>query len=210
MNHSAPRAPAMTSDTTRHLDLGCGAVPRNPYRRAELCGVDITPHDSVPGVTVRGANLALQPIPFADQHFDSVSAFDFLEHVPRVLPSANGLATRFPFIELMNEISRVLRPGGLLYALTPCYPSAEAFQDPTHVNIMTERTHRYFTGAQPLGRMYGFTGHFSARRVQWVPYRDGLDPLASMTLRQHVRRWNYRLKGKFSHLVWEFVRTPGP
>ena len=64
----------------------------------------------------------------------------------------------------MSEISLVLRPGGMLYAVTPCYPSREAFQDPTHVNIITDRTHLYFCGDEPLGRMYGFTDRFTVRR----------------------------------------------
>lgn len=105
----------MHSTKTRHLDLGCGPVLRS--------------------------NLTVETTPFESDRFDSVSAFDFLEHVPRVLPTADGRGTRFPFVELMNEISRVQHPDGLLYALKACYPSREAFQDPTHVNIVTDRPH---------------------------------------------------------------------
>lgn len=194
----------MADHPTRHLDLGCGAVPRNPFRCHELYGVDLAPRHKSGDYSVRQGNLTLEPIPFDSNWFDSVSAYDFFEHVPRVLPTADGCATRFPFIELMNEISRVLRPGGMLHAVTPCYPSREAFQDPTHVNILTDRSHVYFTGDQPLGRMYGFTGHFLARRVEWVVFRDALDPAAKLTLRQRWRRFNYRRKGQLSHLLWEF------
>jgi len=190
---------------TRHLDLGCGPVPRNPYQQDELFGVDIAPTENSSQITIRQANLTLQPIPFPDHYFDSLSAFDFLEHVPRVLPTPDGLSTRFPFIELMNEIHRVLRPGGILYALTPCYPAYEAFQDPTHVNIMTEKTHLYFTGANPLGRMYGFSGQFEAHKVEWVVHKDALTPLVPLNLSQKFRRMNYKLKGKFTHIAWEFI-----
>ena len=85
---------------TRHLDLGCGPVPRNPYQQDELFGVDIAPTENSSQITIRQANLTLQAIPFPDHYFDSLSAFDFLEHVPRVLPTPDGLSTRFPFIEL--------------------------------------------------------------------------------------------------------------
>ena len=190
---------------TRHLDLGCGPVPRNPYQQDELFGVDIAPTENSSQITIRQANLTLQAIPFPDHYFDSLSAFDFLEHVPRVLPTPDGLSTRFPFIELMNEIHRVLRPGGILYALTPCYPAYEAFQDPTHVNIMTEKTHLYFTGANPLGRMYGFSGQFEARKVEWVVHKDALTPLVPLNLSQKFRRMNYKLKGKFTHIAWEGI-----
>ena len=64
----------------RHLDLGCGKFPRNPYRRSELHGIDIralSPQDE--GFEYRRANLALEPIPYPDGHFMSVSAYDFIE-----------------------------------------------------------------------------------------------------------------------------------
>ena len=32
--------------TTRHLDLGCGPVPRNPYGRDELYDLASDPHES--------------------------------------------------------------------------------------------------------------------------------------------------------------------
>ena len=198
----------MATALTRHLDLGCGEVPRNPYRRQQLFGIDIAPRGTPEGGhVVKAGNLALQPIPFEDSSFDSVSAYELFEHIPRVLPTADGSATRLPFVELMNEVSRVLRPGGLLYAITPCYPSREAFQDPTHVNIITERTHVYFTGDAPLGRMYGFTGHFHVERVEWVVFNDALMADTRLGLHQRLRRLNYRRKGQLAHLLWEFRCT---
>jgi SAM-dependent methyltransferase len=188
--------------TTRHLDLGCGPIPRNPYGRDELCGVDLSGDDSGP---IRRANLATQPIPFESNSFDSASAYDFLEHIPRVLPTADGQGTRFPFIELMNEVWRVLKPGGLLYAITPVFPSAAAFMDPTHVNIMTKDTHTYFTRPQRLAAMYGFQGDFEVRRVQLTKpdsQRAFIPPPAGwwerMRLAHRIRR------GACGHLIWEF------
>jgi len=150
-----------------HLDLGCGKFPRNPYARGTLAGVDIRPLQASDTFDYRIANLSLQPIPWADDSFGSVSAFDFIEHVPRVLADGDA-GTRFPFIEVMNEVWRVLAPGGLFYALTPAYPHAAAFTDPTHVNIITADTHAYFCGEAPLARMYGFCGRFNPRRTGWV------------------------------------------
>ena len=68
----------------------------------------------------------------------------------------------------MNEIYRVLKPGGLFYASTPAFPSPEAFQDPTHVNIITDGTHEYFCGGNPDARIYGFTGQFVAIEAERI------------------------------------------
>lgn len=161
-----------------HLDLGCGDHPRNPYGRARLAGVDIRPLPAGSHFEYRVANLALQPIPFPDDSFGSVSAFDFIEHMPRVLMAPDGAGTVFPFVRLMDEIWRVLAPGGRLYAITPAYPSPEAFVDPTHVNIITERSHTYFCGDAPEARMYGFGGRFDVRRVEWVHIVEAFSTIA--------------------------------
>lgn len=188
---------------TQHLDLGCGPVPRNPYQRDQLFGVDLS--GSTDGGPIRRANLVMQPIPFADNSFESVSAYDFLEHVPRVMPTADGQGTRFPFIELMNEVWRVLKPGGMLYAMTPVYPSKAAFQDPTHVNIMTVDTHVYFTRPQKMAAMYGFTGDFEARRVQLTrpdPKVAFIAPPEGWW--QRVQLAHRIRRGACGHLIWEF------
>ena len=120
----------------------------------------------------RVANLVLHPIPYADDMFGSVSAYDFVEHVPRILATPDGSDTMFPFVQLMQEVWRVLAPEGLFYALTPAFPNPEAFVDPTHVNIITDQTHDYFCGDAPTAEMYGFQGRFKALRAEWVHVAD--------------------------------------
>lgn len=204
----------------RHLDLGCGKFPRNPYARPILCGIDVRPAPANMDFEHRVANLVVDPIPYAAGEFGSVSAYDFLEHVPRLLTTPDGRDTCFPFIRLMNEIWRVLVPGGRFYALTPGYPTRDAFTDPTHVNFITERTHEYFCGENPLGRMYGFDGHFRALRVEWVDIHDAYSAVAGSPqnrargaapsrLAAAFRRLSRRLRGKPPHyrapyLLWEF------
>lgn len=186
----------------RHLDIGCGPEPHNPYRKPDLYGVDIRQLAPRSGFHFAAANLTLDPIPFPSDHFGSVSAFDFLEHVPRVMPVGDGKGTRFPFVELMNEIWRVLMPGGRFYALTPAFPSPLAFRDPTHVNILTEETHHYFVGTEPGARMYGFAGRFRTLRAGWVVPRDSqfAQPLS---FRQKVRLFQHTVKRQLSHYLWE-------
>lgn len=163
-----PADSAAASLPDAHLDLGCGKRPRNPYNRGRLCGVDIRALSSALDFEFRAANLSLEPIPYPDGSFGSVSAFDFIEHVPRLLVTPDGRETFFPFVRLMDEVWRVLAKGGRFYALTPTLPNPEAFVDPTHVNFITDRTHEYFCGDNPLGRMYGFKGSFRVRRAEWV------------------------------------------
>lgn len=188
--------------TRKSLDLGCNNQPRNPYGYEELFGIDLGPQE-IEGVTYRQANLALEPIPFPDNHFDCVSAFDFIEHIPRQLLSPDTTQIILPFISLMNEIWRVLTPGGFFYAVTPVYPSAIAFQDPTHVNIITNRTHEYFCGDTPGANIYGFTGRFTNLRAELVIPKMAWT--AEKTLSKSIYKWQKKIinPGRFGHVLWE-------
>ena len=67
----------------------------------------------------------------------------------------------------MNEVYRTLKPGGLFLSFTPAYPVVDAFSDPTHVNIITEKTFpEYFTN-QLGASIYGFTGRFELVGQKW-------------------------------------------
>jgi SAM-dependent methyltransferase len=183
----------------RHLDLGFGQNPRNPYNAAEVFGIDIGPNASSFGENFKCANLSIDPIPFPDSFFDSVSGFDFLEHIPRQAIDFDKKLIKLPFIELMNEIHRVLKPNGLFYAVTPSYPSEEAFQDPTHVNIITDRTHQYFCNSNGN---YGFKGNFEAVEISWtnISYAQKIDNSFSIKLKRLHKKF---FKGGNSHLLWQ-------
>jgi len=189
--------------TTRHLDLGCGATPRNPYRQGEVHAIDLVRPAGADPALFRIANLSCQPIPYPDDGFDSVSAYDFLEHVPRVLPSADGSGTVFPFVRLMSEVWRVLVPGGLFYALTPAVPGIAAFTDPTHVNFISDETHAYFCGQSPPARIYGFSGRFEVRRAERAMLPEDQFPATPLSWSRALKRSIRRARGRLSHVVWE-------
>ncbi len=137
------------------LDLGCGRTPKNPFNATDLYGVDI--QEELSSDHIKIADLAVEKIPFENDFFDVVTAFDFIEHIPRILYCPER---RFAFVELMNEVYRVLKTGGLFYSMTPVYPHPELFRDPTHVNLIAEDTFVYYFDERRHAKMYGFQGAF--------------------------------------------------
>jgi SAM-dependent methyltransferase len=162
---------------TKTLDLGCGPNPKNPFGADEIYGVDIINFNN-PNIGI--ADLAIDKIPFEDNSFDYITGFDFLEHIPRILYMDGK--RRQPFIDIMSEVHRVLKSGGRTMFATPGYPHPETFQDPQHVNFITEQTVNYFCIPSEkngwdqsimLGQAYGFIGAFELIGQYWrqdVPY----------------------------------------
>jgi len=153
---------------TKSLDLGSGPNPKNPFTADEVFGIDLDSRGDLKP-NIRRADLVVDEIPYDSEYFDFVTAHDFIEHIPRVIYNPTR---RQPFIELMNEVYRVLKTDGLFLSLTPAHPHAAAFVDPTHVNIITEGTFPlYFGDAMPdspwASAMYGFKGAFSVLKQEW-------------------------------------------
>jgi hypothetical protein len=98
---------------TKSLDFGCSIKPKNPYHADEIYGVDIWEDLSR---NIKKADLVVEPIPFEDDFFDFVTAYDLIEHIPRLIYKPER---RLPFIELMNEIYRVLKMGGFSFHKRP-------------------------------------------------------------------------------------------
>ncbi len=147
---------------TKALDIGCGLAPKNIFNAVEVYGVDV--RDDADANIVK-ADLVIEPIPFPDQMFEYVTAHDFLEHVPRVIYAPTR---RNAFVEVMNEVWRVLKPGGHFLSFTPAYPQPAAFRDPTHVNIITEETFPlYFDDTYRWATAYGFKGSFQVVSQEW-------------------------------------------
>ena len=193
----------------KHLDLGCGSNPHNPYNAVQLFGCDLKHPEGVHNVSFvdfKTADLAFEDIPFQDGTFDSVSAINFLEHIPRQVAYGH-LQTRNSFIELMNEIHRVLKPGGRFFAVSPVYPHSDAFTDPTHVNFITRFSHRYFVLPSLTADQYGFTGKFKEINVVVDAPTNLMKPPDS-DLRKLGRRWHrLLLREGLSHILWEFEKV---
>jgi glycosyltransferase involved in cell wall biosynthesis len=107
------------------LDLGA-AHNRPPH----YLGVDQYPGSDVDIVATLPNRL-----PVDDSSVGVIRAVDFLEHV------ADKVA-------LINELHRVLAPGGLLLSQTPSTDGRGAYQDPTHVAFYNENSFWYYTERQ--------------------------------------------------------------
>jgi SAM-dependent methyltransferase len=186
----------------KHLDIGCGDNPKNPYEANEVFGVDVHPEVEKLGPNFHRTNLITDSLPFADSTFDSVSAFDVLEHIPRLVVDYAERKHRNSFIELMDEVHRVLKPGGKFYAMTPAYPSHEAFVDPTHVNFISNRTHEYFCGPTPYASRYGFKGQFKCLESRWLNNSVGALARRNLALECKIFFRTY-IKRNQTHFVWQ-------
>lgn len=97
---------------SRVLDLGCGSggflasLRGKPW---ELIGVDVSAEDVNQGRRLYGLDLRVGSLAeqrFPDGYFDCVFAWHVLEHLPRLW-------------EALEEIRRVIKPGGWLVAAVP-------------------------------------------------------------------------------------------
>jgi len=75
-----------------------------------------------------------KPFQFASNSVGVIRAYDFIEHLP-----ANSLP------QFMNEVYRVLVPGGFFISATPSSDGRGAFQDPTHSTFVNPNSFWYYT-----------------------------------------------------------------
>ena len=82
------------------------------------------------------------------------TASHIIEHIPPVAITEKG--TRFPFIEFMDEVWRVLQFDGEFAISCPHGYSPGYLQDPTHCNAVNETTWAYFDPLLFDGLLYRF------------------------------------------------------
>lgn len=175
------------TDDANHLDLGSGNHIHNPFNVKNVFSLDLFETSPISDLQTNYIQGDLtRTLPFENNTFDSISAYDVLEHIPRWERHSDD-SIHFPFIELMSEIYRILKPGGYFYALTPSFPKSSAFQDPTHVNLISVDTLSYFTSPQPYAKNYGFVGEFKKIVQIWV---RGVGPTTTKTLSPGINNKN--------------------
>lgn len=144
-------------DKSKSLDLGCGFNPANPFDAENVSGLDL--YEDIDN-NIFMCNLGFDKLPFDDNSFDYITAFDLIEHIPRFAYRDNESLT--PFIFLMNEVWRVLKKDGIFLSFTPVFPFLGSFQDPTHNNIITHSTYKYYfsNAKHSIASHYGIKSSF--------------------------------------------------
>lgn len=128
-----PSIPEVDPSKTNHLLLGSGmftekriSVPTGPFEWQNLVTVDSNP-DMKPSLVWDLNNI---PLPFPDNAFDEIHAYEVLEHC-----GAQG-DFRF-FFQQFADLWRILKPGGYLMATVPMWDSPWAWGDPSHTRVIT-------------------------------------------------------------------------
>lgn len=153
------------------LDIGCGASKQQGF-----VGIDVRPF---PGVDIVW-DIEKFPWPLPDNCASFAMTSHVVEHITptRVDPRLVGLTELLLdkklisqeevdkyigeinpgsiFVRFMNEVWRVLKPGGQFIISMPYGFSQGQLQDPTHVNARNQNTWRYFDPLDPSGlyRLY--------------------------------------------------------
>ena len=150
---AAPPPAAPAGGSLMKLNLGCCDALLAGYINV----------DNVPAPGVEVADLR-RPWPWADGSVEHVRAWDIIEHLPDK-------------IFTMNELWRVLRPGGTVEIAVPTTDGTGAFQDPTHVSFWNRRSFLYYEAGNPyrerFAHHYGIQARFRTLREQTEQNPDG-------------------------------------
>jgi SAM-dependent methyltransferase len=154
-----------------HVDLGCGTKPKarigvDRYAApgvaviADLdcfCGATVYSIAERPGEDApKGSDGLSYGLPFGTSAIKSIVSHHFFEHV------GDG------FIPLIDEVYRVLEPGGVLRAITPLFPSTAAVADPDHRRYFMASTWDAFCGTPAYHWHEDFSVPYSAARFECV------------------------------------------
>lgn len=126
------------------------------------------------------ADLERPPLPFEDNSVDTVMGSHIFEHIRN-------------FIPLVEDIHRILKPGGFLISFTPYGSSDDNWENPHHVRGFTEMTWEYFDqriyGRNDAGNgaTEGYKGDFEVVQTVIVPNKEFWGDPAFEWKKRHLR-----------------------
>ncbi len=126
MNPTLTFKPCSKQKQGIRLDIGCGE-----HKNDGFVGLDIRP---LPGVDIV-QDVEKYPWPLPDESVLTAVCSHVVEHIN---------PHKFGFVNFMDEVWRIMKPGGE-FAISCPHGSSQGFlQDPTHCNSINESTWAYF------------------------------------------------------------------
>lgn len=176
------------------LDVGADEVKETTRMLNELDQIPVEYGGTVPGagkwMTMRGSVYSL---PFQDERFDCVIISEVLEHL------ANDQ-------DALREVTRVLKPGGVLAASVPregpeavCWALSRSYRSKPGGHIRIYRRRKLERMLRDAGYQV-FASHYAHALHSpywWLKCAVGVDNDASWPVRQYHR-----------FLVWDMMRRP--
>jgi SAM-dependent methyltransferase len=170
------------------LDCGAGAHDR---QWDNVVRIEIEPYDYTDIMAVN------QELPFQDSSFDAVFSLNVLEHVNN------------PFL-CAQEIIRVLKPGGIAYAVVPFLQPVHGYPD-HYFNMTTSGVHALFRGIGTVETQFVPAAGQPIFTLEWFlrSYLAGLNGeaagrFADMTVAEILQ------SSPVEHLDKDYVRTLKP
>ena len=134
----------------KKLNFGCGRDIRKQY-----VNVDITPGEGVD----KSFDFNVFPYPFPDSEFDEIYADNILEHLDDI-PN------------VMRELHRISKPGGLIRIIVPYYNCYGAYNDITHKHYFSHLSLEPFYKKDARGN-YFIREEFKLKSLKLIPTRLG-------------------------------------
>lgn len=138
------------------IDLACGDNKREDY-----IGIDKIKTASTDYVW----DLEVFPWPIESDSVEEINCSHYIEHIPHQNPrkeiekvlnessSFEEFKKKFKekeeekdgFVKFINEVYRILKPGGKVHIVSPYYTSMRAFGDPTHTRYIADSSLWYLS-----------------------------------------------------------------
>lgn len=175
---SLARSIEIHTPTDRVLDVGCGNK-----KRPGAIGIDFNPRTNADVIH----DLNVFPYPLPDASFDVVYIDNCLEHLNAPL-------------NVMEELYRLTRPGGVVKVIVPYFRSTWAAIDPTHQHTFTASSFAYYDPDHIICQRYDYT--HARFKVERVVYNESLGRprWTKRLMLRFANRWPERYDYYLSHL----------
>jgi len=159
------------------LDLGCGKK-----KRPGTIGVDHSNRHAADIIH----DLNVFPYPFEEATVDGAYLDNVLEHLDSPL-------------HVMEEIYRIMKPGGFVKVIVPYFRSNWAFIDPTHKTFYTIDSFSYYDPNHPICIRYDYT--HARFKVEKIVFNEEItSSFFKKLVIKFANRFPFRYESQLSHL----------